>query len=130
MPLRRLGSGIGSGRRGEMVGLGDRADGIDGAAHGQGATCGVGQSEIHGTAGAVGRRGGRIKTGLGPEAGHRLYHRLQGRVCGAGRFQAAGPAFPGNAVLHHEPLHRHRPPGVEDRQAPALPSRRQGAIGR
>ena len=120
LPVGRLGSGSGRGGRGVMMGFRDRADGVDGTPHGQEPPCGVGQGEIHGAAGAVGGRGCGIQAGLGPEAGHRLHHRLPGRSFRMDRIETAGPAFLGDAVLHHEPLHGHGSPGVEDRQPPAL----------
>ena len=113
-----------------MVGFGNRTDGIDGAPHGQGPPIGVSQGEIHGAAGAVGGRGCRIKAGLGPEAGHGLHHGLPGRCIGVLWIQAPGTTFLGDAVLHHEPLHRNGSPGIEDRQTPALRPRGQGGIGR
>ena len=87
------------------------------------------QGQVHGRAGAVGRRCGRILAGGGPEATHLRPDRRQGRrgPLGIHPLQAALLA---NRLGHHEALHRQGPPGIKNQQPAAGPQGGQVAFSR
>ena len=100
-----------------VVRLRDRADRIDLTPHRQRLAISRRQGEIDGGTGAVGRRRGWIGTGRSPEAAH-LSHQQISQRAGLMGINAALTTLAGDGVIHHELLHGHWPPGIENRQAP------------
>ena len=87
------------------------------------------QGQVHGRAGAVGRGGGRILAGGGPEATHLRPDRRQGRRGPLG-IHPLEAALLADRLGHHEALHRQGPPGIKNQQPAAGPQGGQVAFSR
>jgi hypothetical protein len=117
MPEGLLAIGLLLGHGGVVKRLRDRANGINGAPHGQLLALGVSQGEIDGATGAVGWWGGGALARRGPETPHVFNGSLAARRI-RHWIHPAPVAFLADGVVDHKGLDGHGPPGIKDSELP------------
>ena len=117
MPQGLLAIGPLLGHGGVVERIRDRANGIDGATHGQLQALGVSQGEIDGATSAVGRWGGGALARRGPKTAH-----VPGGLpppWGVLVWVDPAPvAFLPDGMVNHEGLDGHGAPGIKHSEAP------------